>query len=158
MAKIDKQISKLLNQGLSGSAIAKRLHKRKQTVLNAIREIQNKPKNEHKITNLAGKAGSVALDYNSKSFVDALYSEGYSERFIAQLVNHQHPETSKYKIRQYLSQLKQNPDAVKRHKQVQADLRKLGKTYMREREEGRYYRETETFYLHPIDWALYREG
>lgn len=159
MAKIDKQISKLLNQGLSGSAIAKRLHKRKQTVLNAIREIQNKPINPKKITNPKGKIGSVELGTPSQAFTEALYSQGYSEKFIVKLVNAKHPETSQRKIRAYIRQYKKNnPEAVAERKRFQADVRRQGKQYAKNRANGKYYRETRQYYTAPVNRARYPEG
>lgn len=140
-----KQINNYLNQGLSGSQIAKKLHKRKQDILQVIRDLQKKPINPVKVTNPKGRIGSEQLDYASQRFTEELYKQGYPVDYIVKLVNAKHPATSKRKILTYIQQFKQqNPDAVDSHKANMKFYKATGK--WQKHLDAKFYRETTKHY------------
>ena len=144
--KLNKQISKLLDKGYSASRIAKTLHIRKQNALEIVRQIQNKPVNTKKITNLKGKIGSVELDFSSKQFTEALYKQGYPIEYIAKLVNAKHPETSKNRVKNYIKQFKtDNPGAEDSHKANMKFYKSTGK--WKQHLDAKFFRETNKHYF-----------
>ena len=148
-----KKIKELLKQGYSGSQIAKTLHIRKQTALDIVRQIQNKPKNVKKITNVRGRKGSIELDEQSKIFTEQLYRHGYPIDFIVKLVNKKHSETSKYKIRKYIKQFAKNDaDAVKSHKANMKFYKSSGK--YRQHLDAKFYKETEQHYFRAEEYQF----
>lgn len=155
MAKA-QQIKKLLDKGLSGNAIAKKLHLRKQDVLAEIRKLKNTTIQQSKVTNLKGQIGSVELDKPSKAFVEALYKDGYPEDYIAKLVNVKHPNTSKRKIKQYIKQYKQDDiGAVESHKANMKFYKATGK--WKQHLDAKYYRETTEHYFKE-DYEQFKDG
>ncbi len=145
-SKLKDQISKLLKEGYSASKIAKTLHIRKQTALNIVRQIQNRPKNVKKITNVKGRKGSTELDEQSKISIEQMYRYGYPIDFIIRLMNKKYPETSKYKIRKYIQQFAKNDaDAVKSHKANMKFYKSTGK--YRQHLDAKFYKETEQHYF-----------
>lgn len=144
--QLKKQISKLLQKGYTGSEIAKTLHIRKKNALEIIRQIENKPINRIKITNLKGRVGSVELDYPSQQFTESLYKQGYPIDFIAKLVNAKHPDTSKNRVKNYIKQFKRdNPNAVDSHKANMKFYKATAK--WKEHLDAKYYRETNKHYF-----------
>ena len=151
-----QQIKKLLDKGLSGNAITKKLHLRKQDVLAEIRKLKGTSIQQSKVTNLKGQTGSAKLSKPSKAFVEVLYKEGYPETFIAKLVNAKHPDTSRYEIKKYLKQYKQlDANAVTSHKANMKFYKSTGK--WKQHLDAKYYRETTIRYYKDTD-EQFKEG
>lgn len=143
--ELKQNIKELLNKGYSASNIAKSLHKRKQTILDAVRDITSKSKNVKKITNLKGQKGSNNLDYATQRFTDVLYKQGYPIEYIVKLVNVKHPDNSKNKIRKYIQQLK-NDNAILTSHKGNMNFYKSSSQY-KQHLDGKYYRETDKHYF-----------
>lgn len=140
----NKQLKELLNKGYSGSAIAKKLHIRKQDALAEIRKIQNKEINKAKLTNPAGQKGKP-LSYSSERFAEELFKEGYTVAFISKLVNAKHSETSQNAVKKYLKGLKtKDTDALKSHKANMKFYKATGK--YKQHLDAKFYRETAKHY------------
>ena len=155
MARLQNEIKRLLAQGYSASKIAKSLHKRKQTILDAVRDITSKSKNVKKITNLKGKAGSLDLDFATQRFTEILYKQGYPIEYIVKLVNVKHPDNSKNKIRKYIQQLKNDNAILTSHKGNMNFYKSSGK--WKQHLDGKYYRETGEHYFKDFD-SQFKEG
>ncbi|MCL4452281.1 MAG: hypothetical protein M1327_06625 [Candidatus Thermoplasmatota archaeon] len=156
MARLQKKLKQLLNDGYSANKIAKLLHKRKQDVLAEIRKIQNKPINPKKITNPKGRIGSIELDLPSKAFTEALYKQGYPIEYIVKLVNKKHSETSKAKIRRYLKEYKKNnPEALDSHNANMRLYKAMGK--YKQHIDAKFFRETKEHYFQEFD-SQFKEG
>ena len=153
--EIKQNIKELLDKGYSASKIAKSLHKRKQTILDAVRDIKNVNKNAKKITNLKGKIGSNNLDYATQRFTDVLYKQGYPIEYIVKLVNAKHPDNSKNKIRKYIQEIKTDKDILQSHNGNMKFYKASGQ--YKQHLDGKYYRETDKHYFKDFD-SQFKEG
>ena len=143
------KIRELRKEGLSGSKIAREIGRRKKDVLAEIRKIELRPKSLEKIHFFKEPENKTAVD----TFIDTLYSEGYSKQFIKKIVHEKHKTASiAYIDRRMKNEPKENTEL---RGDYQKEVRARGREYARNRQEGRYYRETEVYYLHPVEWAVY---
>lgn len=152
---LNNEIKNLLNKGYSASKIAKTLHKRKQTILDAVRNIKHVKKNTKKITNIKGKIGSNNLNFSTQRFAETLYKQGYPMYYIVDLVHEKHKENSKNKIRNYLKTLNNDKNLKDIHKTNMKFYKSSGK--WKQHLDAKYYRETEKHYYDNFN-EQFKEG
>lgn len=131
---------------MSASQVAKKLHIRKQTALNMVREIKNIPKNTKKVT--YHKPTPVTLD--NIDMIIRLYKEGYPKNLIQKIMS------KKYKISyRQTSQLikEQTTDAdIETRKKYQKCNRKQPKQWLKNHYDGALYRYARHHYNKNYNW------
>lgn len=143
------EIRALRDKGLSASKIAKTIHRRKQSVLDQIRRIEVRPKSIRQTHLFKEPINQGAVN----AFIDALYREGYPKEFIKKLVHKKHPSASKKYIERRMNS--EPKEVLSERRETEKEVRKLGKEYTKNRQEGRYFRETEQYIAHPVNWDIY---
>lgn len=160
---INKQIKELLNQGKSGSQIAKQLHIRKQIALEKVREIKKIPLENKHITNPYGQKGKPdKLDKTAKSIIENNIKNGLPKRYTLDSAiktnNGKIRKNQSYKsANEYYNELMKNPDLKKQHKDSYLALRKLyGKKYKQSLDAKHFKFTNKHYYSNPL--SQFTEG
>lgn len=149
---LNNQIIEYRKLGYSANKIAKTIHKRKQDVLNRIRQIENTAK---KPVNFIGFHKVPIEQHKVDAFIDAMYIDGYPQYLIDKIVHLKYPDATHYYIKNRIKT--ENAENKENRKIVIKDIRKKGKEYVKNRNNGKFYYETNSGKYGKEYWATYHE-